>query len=144
MEDLYIPILEDEFDKPFVHFRADSGECMISGESFPEKTTEFYDRLVTWLKQYMEEVSGPVDFNIRLSYFNTSSSKRILEILILLQKYAESGGKVKCSWYYDPEDLDMEEDIEDLKIISKLPLEMLPEGGETKFRTYDDGEGLGA
>ena len=34
----------------------------------------------------------------------------------------------------------MEEDIEDLKVISKLPLEMVPEGGETRFRKYDDGE----
>jgi hypothetical protein len=140
MENLYMPILENEYDKPFVHFKADSGECEISGESFPEKTAEFYDGLVAWFKQYMEEVRGPVDFSIRLSYFNTSSSKRILEMLILLQKYAESGEKVKCRWYYDPEDLDMEEDIEDLKIISKLPIEMLPEGGETGFKTYDDGE----
>ncbi len=140
MENLYIPILEDEYDKPFVHFRAESVECEISGESFPEKTVEFYDRLITWLKQYIEEVKGPIDFTIRLSYFNTSSSKRILEIMILLQKYAETGSKITSRWHYDPEDLDMEEDIEDLKVISKLPLEMVPERGETRFKTYDDGE----
>jgi len=140
MESLYIPILEDEYDKPFVHFRADSGVCEISGESFPEKTTEFYDRLTTWLKQYMEEVKGSIDLTISLSYFNTSSSKRILEILILLQKYTEAGGRVISRWLYDPEDLDMEEDIEDLKVISKLPLEMVPEGGDTRFKKYDDGE----
>ncbi len=140
MQTLYIPLQEDEYDKPFVHFRAESGECEISGESFPEKTAEFYDLLITWLKQYMEEVKGPIDFSIRLSYFNTSSSKRILEILILLQKYSEDGGRVKSRWHYDPEDLDMEEDIEDLKVISKLPLEMVPEGGETGFKNYDDGE----
>lgn len=140
MQTLYIPIQEDEYDKPFVHFRAESGECEISGESFPEKTAEFYDRLITWLKQYMEEVKGSIDFSIRLSYFNTSSSKRILEILILLQKYSEAGSRVKSSWHYDPEDLDMEEDIEDLKVISKLPLEMVPEGGETGFKKYDNGE----
>jgi len=75
-----------------------------------------------------------------LSYFNTSSSKRILEILILLQKYTETGGRVISRWIYDPEDLDMEEDIEDLKVISKLSLEMVPEGGETRFKKYDDGE----
>lgn len=140
MQSLYIPIQEDEYDKPFVNFRAESGDCEISGESFPEKTAEFYDRLILWLKQYMDEVKGPIDLSIRLSYFNTSSSKRILEILILLQKYAEAGGSVKSRWHYDPEDLDMEEDIEDLRVISKLPLEMLPEGGEAGFKNYDDGE----
>ncbi len=140
MENLYIPILEDEYDKPFVHFKADTGECEISGESFPEKTTEFYDRLLKWLERYMKEVKGPIDFTIRLSYFNTSSSKRILQLMILLQTYVEAGGRVISRWYYDPEDLDMEEDIEDLKVISKLKLEMIPEGGETRFKKYNDDE----
>jgi len=34
----------------------------------------------------------------------------------------------------------MEEDIEDLKVISKLSLEMVPEGGETRFKKFDNGE----
>jgi hypothetical protein len=141
MEDLYIPTLEDEYDKPFVNFRADTGKCELSGESFPEKTTEFYDRLNEWLKNYMEEIKGPIDFTIRLSYFNTSSSKRILQLMFLLQSYEEAGGKVQSRWYYDPEDLDMEEDIEDLKVISKLKLEMIPEGGETRHKKFGEDEG---
>ena len=55
-------------------------------------------------------------------------------ILILLQEYVEKGGKVSAQWNYDPEDLDLEEDIEDLKIISKLDLKLNPEGGETRFK----------
>ena len=46
----------------------------------------------------------------------------------------EKGGKVTALWNYDPEDLDLEEDIEDLKIISKLDLKLNPEGGETRFK----------
>jgi hypothetical protein len=134
MENLHIPVLEEEYDKPFVSFDASSGKCVISGESFPEKTSEFYGRLMGWLEQYMEEVKGPIDFVFNLSYFNTSSSKRILHIMILLQSYKEKGGKVKAQWNYDPEDLDLEEDIEDLKIISKLDLRMNPEGGETRYK----------
>jgi hypothetical protein len=134
MEDLHIPVDEEEHDKPYINFEASSGKCEISGESFPEKTAEFYEPLMEWLERYIEEVRGPIDFVFSLSYFNTSSSKRILHIMILLQGYVEKGGKVKAQWNYDPEDLDLEEDIEDLKIISKLDLKLNPVGGETRYK----------
>ena len=136
MENIHIPIIEDEYDKPFVNFDASTGKCELSGESFPEKTTDFYGRLMEWLEQYIKEVKGPIEFLFGLSYFNTSSSKRILHIMILLQEYSEKGGKVKAQWNYDPEDLDLEEDIEDLKIISKLDLKLIPKGGETRFKKF--------
>ena len=138
MENLHIPITEEEYDKPYINFNARTGKCEISGESFPEKTEEFYGVLMRWLEQYMKEVKGPVDFSFNLSYFNTSSSKRILHIMILLQEYKEKGGQVKATWNYDPEDLDLEEDIEDLKVISKLDLKMNPKGGETRYKKWSD------
>jgi hypothetical protein len=136
MENLYIPVNEEEQDKPFVSFNAETGKCEISGESFPETTTDFYGRLMEWLEQYTTKVKGPIDFVFNLSYFNTSSSKRILHIMILLQEYREKGGEVIAQWNYDPEDLDLEEDIEDLKLISKLDLRMNPEGGETRYKRF--------
>ena len=138
MENLHIPIIEDEYDKPYINFDAGTGKCEISGESFPEKTEEFYGNLMQWLEQYLTEIKGPIEFLFSLSYFNTSSSKRILHIMILLQEYIEKGGKVVASWNYDPEDLDLEEDIEDLKVISKLDLKMNPEGGETRYKKWSD------
>ena len=138
MENLHLPIIEDEYDKPFVKFDASTGKCEISGESFPEKTAEFFSRLMEWLEKYIKEVKGPVDFVFNLSYFNTSSSKRILHIMMLLQEYVENGGDVKAQWNYDPEDLDLEEDIEDLKIISKLDMKMNPLGGETRYKRLSE------
>jgi hypothetical protein len=140
MENLYIPVNEEEQDKPSVSFNAETGKCEISGESFPETTTEFYGQLMEWLEQYTAEVKGPIDFVFNLSYFNTSSSKRILHIMILLQEYKEKGGLVTAQWNYDPEDLDLEEDIEDLKVISKLDLKMNPEGGETRYKRFSQAD----
>ena len=64
MEDLYIPVEEEEYDKPYVHFNPSSGKCELSGESFPEQTAEFYDELMKWLEQYFKEVKGPIEFEI--------------------------------------------------------------------------------
>jgi hypothetical protein len=136
MENLYLPVVDEEYDKPFVNFDAATGKCELSGESFPEKTEDFYGRLMEWLEQYIKEVKGPIDFEFKITYFNTASSKRILHIMILLQEYIKKGGNVQARWCYDPEDLDLEEDIEDLKVISKLDVQMCPEGGETRFKKF--------
>jgi len=127
MDDLIIQRVEDEYDKPYVNFQAGTGKCEISGESFPEKTEDFYARLMSWMDQYIKQVKGPLEFDLKLTYFNTSSSKRILLLMIKLNEYAQQGGKVKARWIYHPEDIDLEEDIEDLKLISKLDLEMIPD-----------------
>ena len=140
MNDLTIPIVQDEFDKPYVNFQAQTGKCEISGESFPEKATDFYERLNAWIEEYIREVKGPLDFDFKLTYFNTSSSKRILHLMMKLYDYAQEGGKVSARWIYHPDDIDLEEDIEDLKLISKLDLEMIPDE-ELKYRGIDQDQG---
>ena len=139
MEDLIIPIEEEEHDKPYVNFQAGTGICELSGESFPEKTADFYERLMSWLEQYMKEVKGPINFTIKLTYFNTSSSKRILHLMMKLQEYVKDGAKVKARWIYHPDDIDLEEDIEDLRSIAKLDLEMV-KNEDLQFKGLDPDE----
>jgi hypothetical protein len=125
MENLIITGSHGEFDQPSVHFDVSSGICELSGESYLENTIEFYDRLMKWLDQYMAEVQGPVTFNFKLTYFNTSSSKKILHLMLKLKKYQDAGGKVTVSWHYNKDDIEMEEGIEDLGMIAKLDIIMV-------------------
>ena len=111
MDDLVIPIVQDEYDKPFVNFQVQTGKCELSGESFPSKAAEYYDILMSWIDQYIKEVNGPIYFDFKLTYFNTSSSKRLLHLMMRLREYAEEGGQVKARWIYHPDDIDLEEDI---------------------------------
>jgi len=139
MDDLVIPLVQDEHDKPYVNFQAGTGKCELAGESFPEKTAEFYERLLNWIDRYIKEVGGSIEFDFKLTYFNTSSSKRILQLMMKLNTYAQQGGKVRARWLYHPEDIDLEEDIEDLKLISNLDLEMVPDEN-MEYRGLDPGE----
>lgn len=127
MENLIIQGARDEFDLPSVNFNAETGECEISGESYLEKTAEFYDRLQQWLDQYISEVSKPITFNFKLTYFNTSTSKRLLYIMIKLREYIDKGGQVTANWYYHPDDIAIEEDVEDLRSIAKLDVNLIPD-----------------
>jgi len=125
MENLVIKGSHGEYDTPYVHFDASTGMCELSGESYLEKTIEFYDRLMKWLDKYITEVQGPLNFTFKLTYFNTSSSKRILYLMLKLKKYRDTGAKVTVNWHYNKEDIEMEEGVEDLGMIAKLDINMV-------------------
>ncbi len=127
MQNLEIVGSHGDYDIPSVSFNADSGVCELKGESYLERTTEFYDRLLGWLDEYMRVVNRPIIFNFRLSYFNTSSAKRILYILLKLKEYEDNGGIVTTNWYYDRDDIDMEDEVEDFRIITNLQINSLPD-----------------
>ena len=127
MQNLEIKGSHGDYDVPTVFFNAESGVCELKGESYLEKTAEFYDRLLAWLDEYIAVVNGPITFNFKLTYFNTSSSKRILYILLKLKEYEEDGGEVDTNWYYDEDDTDMEEEVEDFRIISNLEINAIPD-----------------
>jgi hypothetical protein len=127
MQNLEITGSHGDYEVPSVSFNAETGVCELKGESYLEKTAEFYDRLLQWLDDYIEEVNQAIEFNFKLTYFNTSSSKRILYILLKLKEYEENGGEVTVNWYYDEDDTDMEEEVEDFKIISNLDINAIPD-----------------
>jgi hypothetical protein len=136
MENLEINSDYEMYDVPMVNFNAETGECVIEGESYLEKTAEFYDRLLAWLNQYMEEVKGNINISFKLTYFNTSSSKRILHIMLRLKEYVDSGSNVKVSWHYNPNDIEMEEAVEDFMSIAKLDVEMVSDS-KMKFSPFN-------
>jgi hypothetical protein len=126
MENIYIEGSHTNFFVPTVDFSAEKGLCTISGESFLEDTIEFYDPLVQWLEEFTTQVKNPVTFEIKLTYFNTSTSRSILDLLNVLKDYEETGGQVTVNWYYDEDDIDMEEDIEDYMLDTGLEINMIP------------------
>jgi len=125
MEDIIISGSRNIYFIPTVQFSVETGICEIGGESFLEDTEEFFRPLILWLEDRIA-LKYPIKFIFKLSYFNTSSSKSILDILILLKKFKDNGGKVTIVWHYDSEDIDLEETLEDFIITTGVEIELLP------------------
>ncbi len=128
MKDLILESENGTYTTPEVNFNMITGMCEISGESFLEETAKFYAPLSDWLKLYTVQIKKPIIFSLKLTYFNTSTSKWILNILNVLQEFNEDGGDVIVNWYYDEDDIDMIDDIEDYELdtginINKIPFE---------------------
>lgn len=126
MEDIKIEGYKDVYFVPTVNFSVETGECEIAGESFLEETEKFYNPLIDWIQQYIEEKNKPLKFIFKLNYFNTSSSRCILDLLKALKKYQEKGGEVTINWHYDEDDIDMEEALEDYIIETGLNINLYP------------------
>jgi hypothetical protein len=62
--------------------------------------------------------------NIQLEYFNTSSSKCILDVFKKLEAIYKSGNEVVINWFYEEDDEDMLEAGEDYQSIIKIPFKM--------------------
>ena len=62
-----------------------------------------------------------------MTYFNTSSSRRFLEVLNLLEEYQdESEGKVTVNWYYEEGDIDMLESGEEYEEDVNIDFNLIP------------------
>jgi hypothetical protein len=113
MESLIIKESDKNHFIPNVHLDANTGQCEIAGESYLEDSASFYEKIKKWLLTYIEDVKKPIHFRFKLAYFNTSSSKGILDVLSILRNYEEQGGSVSVDWYYAENDTDSLDDAND-------------------------------
>ncbi|MBO4601719.1 MAG: DUF1987 domain-containing protein [Salinivirgaceae bacterium] len=97
----------------------------ISGRSLPEDVAVFYEPILDWIDRYSEEATGKTIFNFKLVYFNTASSKMILDILLKLEEMHEAGKDVLIRWHYPEDDEDMEEAGEEYADIVDVPFEQI-------------------
>ncbi|OFX50265.1 MAG: nuclear pore complex subunit [Bacteroidetes bacterium GWA2_30_7] len=110
---------------PSVNFDFNSGKVEIKGRSIPENSIEFYKPLVDWLEKYSSTPKGLTEVNVQLEYFNTSSSKCILDVFKKLETIHKSGNEVLINWYYEEDDEDMLEAGEDYQSIIRIPFKMI-------------------
>ncbi len=110
---------------PTVNFNHNTGKIEIKGRSIPENSIEFYKPLVDWLEQYLSCTQKLTEVNVQLEYFNTSSSKCILDVFKKLEAIYKAGNDVVINWYYEEDDEDMLEAGEDYQSIIKIPFKMI-------------------
>ena len=97
-------------DTPTIILDKKNGIFEISGRSLPEDSAEFYKPVLEWIKAYSADSNPSTDFTFKLEYFNTASSKLILDVLSALEDIEN----IKVSWYFHDDDEDMEEEYKEV------------------------------
>lgn len=119
MEDLKI---EGSAKTPTIEFKG-SGELLLKGRSIPENSIEFYKPILDWIENYGGTPKDKTIVNVQLEYFNTSSSKCILDVFKKLETLSDTA--IDINWYYEEDDEDMLEAGEDYQAIIDIPFKMI-------------------
>ncbi len=87
-------------DTPVVILDKKNAIFEISGRSLPEDVLQFYEPVMDWLKLYAKDSNPVTAFTFKLDYFNTASSKVLLDMIGSLKGI--KGASI--IWYYNEDD----------------------------------------
>jgi ribosomal protein S6 len=124
-------IINQTPSSPKVILDPDSKIFEISGESRPPDVSEFYGEVLSWLDDYnlhlskSHDVKDPVEFNLDIEYFNSSSAKYILDFCKQLAQIRSKGKDLTVRWHYEEDDMDMLQVGREMSRMSKVPFDYI-------------------
>lgn len=91
--------LEKTISTPEVIADEERGYLSFAGESFPENVQKFYGKLINWLYAYLKSDFKSFSFDCQLIYFNSSTSKLLMNMLNAMDEAAVGGDKkIMVNW----------------------------------------------
>jgi hypothetical protein len=120
LDSLYI---EGTLKTPTIKSDSQEGIIEIKGRSHPENPIDFYKPLSNWVAEYVRDPRLKTTINIQLEHFNTSSSKRILDLLRSFELILMTHNEVQVNWFYDDEDI--LEAGETFQTMTKIPFRLI-------------------
>ena len=101
MDNLFIKVTKSS---PEIHFDNTKNFLSIRGESYPENTARFYVPVLSWVEEYLQRLEDQeVTVEMDIPYFNSSSSKILLDLLDMLDEAVIKGKKIIVKWFYAEE-----------------------------------------
>lgn len=110
---------------PAINLLPHDGLLEIAGCSIPENADRFYSPVQDLIEQYALSPRPKTTVRIALSYFNSSTSKYLLDLLKRLEDlHAAGSSHVVLEWSYPTGDLDMKEAGEDYRALLDFPVKV--------------------
>jgi hypothetical protein len=110
---------------PMIRYEPENHKIIIKGKSIPEDPRDFFSPVLAWFEDYASNPPDHTQIDIKLEYFNTSSSKTFLQIFKKLEDLHKKNKDVEINWYYEVDDYDMKECGEDYRTMLSVPFKMI-------------------
>lgn len=107
----------------------DEGKVLcICGRSTSTLAADSFRQVALWLDEFgKQEGLPPLTFEFQLEYYNTLTSRLLLDMLFKLEKLFEKGHLIRVHWHYDRFDADLREAGEAYSAMVSLPFEFIEE-----------------
>lgn len=119
MKDLQI---KGTMDSPAVSFTPSTGIFLIEGRSLQEDPQAFFSIVIDWLSSNVMGKKIPVHFQYKMDYFNSSSSRYLMKILMMLNKEPEW---YRMTWFVEEGDEVIFEKGEEYKLLLDFPVDVI-------------------
>jgi len=86
---------------PYVLIDEENGYLKFEGESYHENVVVFFKDVSDWLNNFLSSDFGTFTFECALKYFNSSTAKLLLNMLMDMNDAAANGNKVVVNWMVD-------------------------------------------
>jgi len=113
-------------DSPEVCLDRKQGILKFTGRSLPENPRAFYYPILNWLANYAENPTSETHLILNMDYFNTASSKMIMEIIDTVKNCQKSGSSLKIDWHYMEDDEEMLEAGQEFADITDTVFNFIP------------------
>ena len=107
---------------PYILIDEAKGYMKMEGKSFPEKSGEFYSDVNRWLDRYLETDFGKFVFDFAMEYYNSSTLKIIMDMMLKMDECSVGNNKIIINWITAEDDdiaiesgEDMKEDMSNLE-----------------------------
>ena len=115
-------VITETKHSPYFIIDKERGFILLKGKSTLTNTRDFYKPIIDEINDYVDNNPVNTRMIVDLEYFNTSSSKLILEIFLALKKLMINEIPIVVEWYYEEDDEDMYESGTDYnEILRKVP-----------------------
>jgi len=118
-------VIQATNDTPSVELNKEHGVFKFEGKSLPEDVIKFFGPIQNWFNDYCNDPNPKTEIVFNLDYFNSSSARIIVKILIALESIHASKSQVHISWYYSENDEVMHDRGMELKSVLNLPFDMV-------------------
>lgn len=112
-------------ESPEIILDKSTNEFKFMGKSLPEDVKEFYTPILNWIEEYVVDPNDETVVEFNMEYFNSASSKQILDILERFAMVTDRGKKIMVKWHYMEDDEDMEDAGESYADIVNVPFELI-------------------
>ncbi|PKR79684.1 hypothetical protein CW751_13675 [Brumimicrobium salinarum] len=116
----------------FVDLNADTGIFNFQGESRPENAPSFFEPIIAWLITYRNTIEKDKDSHhlkviFKLDYFNSTSTKYIVDIAKLLKSIDDLPNvNLATEWFYKSIDEDIRDSGNELIDWTGLKIKLIP------------------
>ena len=116
---------EAPYEAPQILVDEQNGNFEIAGKSTLPDPEQFYENLAQQIEMLSLTNQESLNFNFRLTYLNTGSSKWIYYLLRRIDCLHQQGKNVNINWFYEYDDEVINEAGEDYMSLLTAPFNLI-------------------